>query len=334
MGAMGSGRWGSGRRQVEKMLRLDIVPLSSEGRSLLRVAHPVSKRNDLQVVGKSALYYAQFICRSSTNLGDDIQSLAAARLLPRIDSQIDREELNVYRGDGPTCLIMNAWFMHKPDTWPPSNSIHPIFVGFHASTASRGAMSRHADYLRRHSPIGARDRDTADFLNSIGVQADVSLCLTLTFPRRAKPPALGKTIIVDADHIDIPDALRRNSISVTHRVELQDAGEKLLRAREIVEFYRDNASLVITSRLHCALPCTAMGIPVVFFANPGSRLTPFVDIGGRIYSKHYHSKHKLRRWVGRVMDPVDWSPKALDVSGHAERLRERVASGLKMAIVQ
>src|SRR5690606_24210023 len=35
-------------------------------------------------------------------------------------------------------------------------------------------------------------------------------------------------------------------------------------AKELLKYYRDEAGLVITSRIHCAMPCAAMGIPVVY----------------------------------------------------------------------
>jgi exopolysaccharide biosynthesis predicted pyruvyltransferase EpsI len=39
--------------------------------------------------------------------------------------------------------------------------------------------------------------------------------------------------------------------------------KKLLEAKKILKRYQD-AKYVITSRLHCALPCLAFGIPVLF----------------------------------------------------------------------
>jgi len=41
--------------------------------------------------------------------------------------------------------------------------------------------------------------------------------------------------------------------------------EKLVLSEEILSYYKDNAKLMITSRFHCAMPCIAMGIPVIFF---------------------------------------------------------------------
>jgi len=40
--------------------------------------------------------------------------------------------------------------------------------------------------------------------------------------------------------------------------------EKLKRANEMLDLYA-SAKLVVTSRIHCALPCLALGTPVIFF---------------------------------------------------------------------
>ncbi|WP_073095483.1 polysaccharide pyruvyl transferase family protein [Cyclobacterium lianum] len=48
--------------------------------------------------------------------------------------------------------------------------------------------------------------------------------------------------------------------------------------------YKRYATLVVTSRLHCALPCIAMGIPVIFFGNPlDYRVSIIGELGLKIY---------------------------------------------------
>ena len=41
-------------------------------------------------------------------------------------------------------------------------------------------------------------------------------------------------------------------------------GARMRLAAEVVDFYRANADFVITSRIHCAMPCSAMGIPTLY----------------------------------------------------------------------
>src|SRR5690242_11169019 len=58
----------------------------------------------------------------TANLGDDMQSIAARRFLPRVDCYVDREALDAPDAphDQRLALIMNGWFCHRPDKWPPS----------------------------------------------------------------------------------------------------------------------------------------------------------------------------------------------------------------------
>lgn len=65
------------------------------------------------------------------NIGDYIQAIAANQFM-RTDAYIDREELGLYSGE--QCkLIMNGWFMHEPEKFPPSDKISPLVVSFHVT---------------------------------------------------------------------------------------------------------------------------------------------------------------------------------------------------------
>ncbi|WP_279136535.1 hypothetical protein [Parabacteroides johnsonii] len=65
--------------------------------------------------------------------------------------------------------------------------------------------------------------------------------------------------------------------------------------------YKTEARLVVTTRLHCLLPCVAMGIPIIFFNNPDNYRTSWVrDIGVEIYELQD---------IGRV----DWNPTLIDI---------------------
>ena len=66
----------------------------------------------------------------SNNLGDFIQSLAAEQWLKgKKVVALDRDYLHNYVGQ-PVYLVMNGWFMEKPDNWPPSDQIIPLFISF------------------------------------------------------------------------------------------------------------------------------------------------------------------------------------------------------------
>lgn len=280
-------------------------------------------------MGDKDAEYAQLVCLRG-NIGDEFQSLAAIQHLPREPSHfVDREAINEWPETKPVTMIMNGWFSSNPKAWPPSPSINPIFVGFHVTDNFKPSVKRHVDYLKRFEPIGVRDRATGAFLESLGIKTETTFCLTLTLPKRAKEPANGKVLIVDADNIQIPSALRKNSVRIHHLVPPLNQEATISFARSLLEYYRDTASLVITKRLHAALPCIAMGIPVVFFGDPTDERTAIVrEVGGTIYDERLHRRGLIGRTIGAVQK-VDWSPRPLDITAFKERLTNAVSTRLE-----
>jgi hypothetical protein len=212
------------------------------------------------------------------NLGDEIQSIAAKRFLPRIDAWVDRERLDEFRASKPHKIILNGWFLHRPEHWPPSTSLHPLIISFHltreivpGSNISKIAPSdtvlkgNGLEFLKRHEPIGARDLDTLAQLRSAGIDAYFSGCLTLTL-RVATP--IEKHEIVYA--VDVSDGmfahLSRNYegriIRLVHGDSKLKGPARFARASHFLQCYAQ-AQAVVTTRLHCALPCLALGTPVL-----------------------------------------------------------------------
>ena len=116
------------------------------------------------------------------NIGDYIQSLAAAQFFNnQTDVYINREYLDEYSGDEAK-LIMNGWFMHHANHWPPSSKIHPLFVSFHLNSLAKEELlkEKSIEYFKKHQPIGCRDYDTVLLLQSKGVDAYFTGCMTLT----------------------------------------------------------------------------------------------------------------------------------------------------------
>lgn len=231
-----------------------------------------------------------------------MQSLAARQYLPRVDVLLNREQLAKYDGP-PLKLIMNGWFTHDPDNWVPAPTIIPHFVSFHinSSAADRMLSPRGIDYLRLHSPIGCRDHHTVSLLREKGIDAYFSGCLTLTLSGYGvTTPRRSEDILVDpffnlpslAHLFATPKSFLRglaqgDILRLGHRRHLlrrglsthllnrmghvtqelpsgcEDDEQKFRRAESCLARYA-GARLVITSRIHCALPCLAMGTPVVF----------------------------------------------------------------------
>jgi hypothetical protein len=269
---------------------------------------------------------SKFKGNSGVNIGDYVQALASSQFIPQLDGFIDRdEELKDYDGD-PCKVIMNGWYMHSPQNWPPSKLIDPLFLSFHLNSTAKKEMLSPSSiaYLKSHQPIGCRDLKTKELLISNGVEAYYSSCMTLTLGEKYRSSKKGsKTYIVDP-HINgelnwdniikaiftttfhpldilklyrnkqlalytgrnfIRKALKtavyykeysrifsrkvvmesiyvnqENDFYMTHfKTDL----DRLEEAERLVRLYAE-ASLVITSRIHCALPCLGLETPVIY----------------------------------------------------------------------
>src|SRR5712691_6262010 len=162
--------------------------------------------------------FGAFTYPYSTNIGDEIQTIAASRFLPRIDVLIERDRLHWYRGGPTTFIIFNGWFPQQPN-WPPPESIHPLFVSFYAALPEQLLDKRFAGYFKRYEPIGCRSLATVETFRKIGVDAYFSGCLTLTFDRTQRPG--GEHIYavdVDADLYArlVPRHVRDKAICMSH----------------------------------------------------------------------------------------------------------------------
>lgn len=278
------------------------------------------------------------------NLGDEIQSLAALQFLPRVDAKFDRNNLTTAQATARHLLIMNGWFSQTPEkAFPPSDSILPLFVSFHI--AGTNESLRHflkpssIEFFKKHEPIGCRDRKTMEMLRSKGVDAFYSKCLTITFPARQKEPKDGKVFLVDIDkRIPLPRHIRKGAVRVSHIVPPYISDEtKFKLAQEILDMYRNEAKLVITTKLHCALPCIAMGIPVIFFGDPEDyRISVLRDLGLTI-NPYMLPKNGILRLLNRFRlfisaFRINWAPLPLRIEAEQEKMRnlmkDRVAAML------
>jgi hypothetical protein len=222
--------------------------------------------------------YALLTYTRTRNFGDEIQSIAAWRLLPRLDALADRDFLNEFRPRAPTKLIVNGWFSHRPQAFGISANVDPLLISLHVNPRPRASHDGRAftdviretprirDDLVRFGPVGARDQATADFLEGLGIPAYLSGCLTLTLERN--PEAHRDDTIVLAD---VSDPVRRRVRALTSRPVVEERHElgkfhappsAFAIAERVLDIYQ-RAHLVVTSRLHVALPCLAFGTPVM-----------------------------------------------------------------------
>jgi Polysaccharide pyruvyl transferase len=285
---------------------------------------------------------------STENLGDYIQILACLGLLERFDLRpsiyLDRDtELAsapaLERCSGRVLLPLSGWFKHTVGAdpqWPPHDKIIPVFIGFHIRPHQCPALlePHSIDYMKAHGPVGCRDPFTLRVLEERGVPSYLSHCLSLTFARR-KPEQAGDTVVVasrDREIIDVlPPEYRNDHVYVNHYTIRDGFSDYLTEAKGALEFYRTRARLVITTFLHCALPCVAMGIPVIAFLP-----RPQYDFQKTSDEERFSGLMRIAP-VHRFGDTsgVDWTPRPIDVEGLKETIvldfHNRVAAALAAA---
>jgi hypothetical protein len=306
---------------------------------------------------------------TSMNLGDTIQTIAVEQFLPRVDMRLERDELNRVPLDDKYYVVMNGYFTAAPANWPPSNSVVPIFFGFHIADykdVHMAVLSQSSiNYFQRHQPIGCRDKGTASLLQERGVYTYYSKCLTLTFPRRNSNPKNGKIYIVDADEVTVPMQIATEAIRLSHDIPYWFSDEqKRSIAKERLDIYSKSANLVITTKLHCALPCIAMGIPVIFFGNADEyRVLLLRDLGVPIYKLPGRTIRRGYSILRRFLDSsktgsvklqlmsfilkayhlifykrffkktlIDWNPQAVDIEDEKAEIIRRIIEQIDLAL--
>jgi hypothetical protein len=273
------------------------------------------------------------------NIGDYIQSLVGEIFFDKIDEYIDREKLSEYKSDSKkTRMIMNAWYMWCPEKWPPSDDIVPLLISMHFSPVNALKMlsEEGISYLKKHGPVGCRDKATESLLQKHDIPCYFSGCLTLILGEKYKSNGKRQGVLFVDPYIEsfrngkgaisilnilksmfygiinlknikklwgkfnhsknsdlgvkvfnvflkflnlsefytvyskcFDNDLLFSANYIPHRVKVGEntvlitEEDKLDYARSLMQKYSD-ASLVITGRLHCALPCLGIETPVLF----------------------------------------------------------------------
>lgn len=285
------------------------------------------------------LKYSGSFLQPWANLGDDIQSIAAKRLLPKVDGHLYREALAETRESG--VVSMNGFFMEEGG-WPPAESLEPFFFSFHISARAEKKIcsSEGIAYLRKYAPIGCRDQGTRELLARHGIDAYVSKCVSLTFAKRSREPVDGKVFLVNlskAAESIVPRRIRKQAF-VVNQAKLRlpalthETRESL--AEHLLETYANHASLVITSKIHCAMPCVAMGIPVVFLYDESKRADYRVQIVESLIGINYVRDSWLDR---KVLNPqtggrINWSPAPVDIEAEKKLIIKAYQEAFQKAV--
>lgn len=240
--------------------------------------------------------YGALCYSNSLNLGDNIQTIAARQFIPRVDYWIDRDNTgscnswidDLPEEEIPIYTIYNGWFDGTYCNWPPISRIKPLLISVHINEEKKNEEYRvmekfktidqkslldasYRSFYGQYGPVGCRDYETVKKCRSAGIDAYFSGCLTLTIQNPNPGVKRDGIYIVDSDALApnlfrkiVPERIIRNASFLRHGISSYlDNTTKMKMAEDLIDKY-SRAKLVITSRLHCVLPCIAMNTPVVF----------------------------------------------------------------------
>lgn len=256
------------------------------------------------------------------NIGDGMQIISVLNLYRHWgieESEVIRVnyfDLETYDGEEvflPICFPMYGYNAHNRVTcW--SSKIIPVFLSL--SLFDTNLEKDDIEYMKCFEPIGCRDAYTAEGLQKCGVRAYVNGCITLTLNGGSSVHGGEKVFLIDVwDEFGqyIPEHLRADICHHTHifhRIGMRtdEYAEKLM------EQYEREAALVVTSRMHAALPCYAAGLPVILIHPEYSyRFTWLEDI----LTVYLPSDWKNIDWSGsRIED----NERAMKVKTYMERI--------------
>lgn len=244
---------------------------------------------------KSIIYY-----KNTDNIGDDIQTYAALKLLGDVDYFVDRESLNQPGFSEESKLLCNGWFMKNPENWPPASNLIPLFISMyidHKHQCYEKMLSPELiPYYQNHAPVGCRDKNTLKLFQNLNIESYFSACVTLTLPEY-KGEKSNEILFVDPfvkifdkKYVQtqiqrlIPKELAQDVTVLSHHddeIQSLTIEQRMQKVEKLIHRYA-KAKLIVTSRIHCALPATALGTPVYF-----------MDVG-------YDRKHSHERLQGLI----------------------------------
>ena len=231
--------------------------------------------------------------------------------LPLVSSWVDHTRFKTHKATPPytsTLAFGNAWWgrTYGSFTLPPSSSLRLLLVAVHINQWNLVKPKAASDFLKKAAPIGARDTRTLSKLKDMGVSTYFSGCLTLTWNpniRNQSPTPRTQVVVVDTSSGKqgvstlVPEAYLNNSLEYSNHLgsvtrpsfhwPFQFAYGSLLTIAQ--------ARVVVTSRIHVALPAVGLGTPVIFAEEEGNSESGLPGGSGRGYHKQC-IKVKHVRW--------------------------------------
>lgn len=265
------------------------------------------------------------------NIGDNVQSHAIRKIYNYMGIENDNIikvnicELASYDGEYVILPMAHFFPLLSSNVFPISKKIIPVYIGFHFSEENLTEELIH--HFRNYQPIGCRDEYTLNTMRKYNIIAYLSGCVTATLPKRLIEPKHPKVFLVDIpeDIIKlIPENIMKRAEVASHILHYNRTiglGEKEISeidnlALKQYKKYRDEASLIITTRLHCASPSIAMGIPTILLTELYSYTFLAVDKYVHIYTPH-------------EFDIIDWNPKSINYEEEKKQLIDLFSQQLR-----
>lgn len=266
------------------------------------------------------------------NLGDPIQSYAVKCLYREMGIAeediipVPRYDLSNYNGEECICVINTASnyeeLAYDSHFMPPSDKIHAIPMSLHIH---RELFDEELAYYKLCGRVGCRDVSTMNYLRGLGVNAYLSGCLTATLPRRSEDIAhkADKIYFIDVPKdvmeimpldikkkgIVLSNIVRFTNPGKSNRISEEDAFQEHIKAEERIELLKNTAKLVVTSKLHVASPCMAMGIPVILAKNYFGDRFGFID-------------RLLPTYTPEHYEEINWNPDPVDYEDEKEKIKQ------------
>ena len=274
--------------------------------------------------------YGMYLYDSPTvNYGDYMQLIACEHIYEKLGVSkneiihIPLGELGKYDGEP---VILPVFSITKSSICAISvhdefsENIEPVFISF-VKTGS--ITTSEAEYLKRHEPIGCRDAYTLRECLRHGINAHLNGCITVCLPKRPDDILGNKVFLIDSyselsQHM--PESIKREAEHLTH-VTLSDTDHSciaLKEARRLLERYKNEAKLVVTSRLHAAVPCIALGIPTIIVRQHAATTFQWIDKIVPIYEQPQFAE-------------IDWNPKPVNIEEHKKDILNLACMRIKNA---
>lgn len=264
------------------------------------------------------------------NIGNNLQFMAIDYIYKELS--VDKRDIVYLRMDelrtycGEYLILPIGWSLFDLNYMQDGRlSISPRIIPVFLSVTVETAVFRedwfneyNIAYLKKYEPIGCRDEYTLQVLRKYGLEAYLSGCLTLTFPKRILTGKPKKVFVVDAPkelELFMPEEIKENCEVMTQQYSFDretEISEIIRRIKEQYGRYAEEAALIITSRLHVAVPCLALGIPVILAKNKIDYRFSWLD--------KFLPLHDRKEYAD-----IDWNPQPVD----CEEIKERILAYVK-----